>query len=88
MRLKIKNRSYRYDINRPRPRNGHKYTKYKMCLCIIIVIYIKQHLNIIWSSIQEKFIATLRLGWKNPLLIPAKLGMTSNCANTIAKQRL
>ena len=30
MRLKMKNRSHRYDINRPRPRNGHKYIKYKM----------------------------------------------------------
>ena len=25
-----KNRSDRYDINRPRPRHEHKYTKYKM----------------------------------------------------------
>ena len=30
MRLKIKNRSHRYDLNRPRSRHGHKYTKYKM----------------------------------------------------------
>ena len=28
MRLGMKNRSHRYDINRPRPRHGHKYTKY------------------------------------------------------------
>ena len=28
--LKMKNRSHRYDIDRPRPRHGHKYTKYKM----------------------------------------------------------
>ena len=32
MRLKMKNRSHRYDINRPTPRHGYKYTKYKMCL--------------------------------------------------------
>ena len=31
MRLKMKKRSHRYDINRPRPRNGHKFTKCKMC---------------------------------------------------------
>ena len=31
MRLKMKKRSHRYDINRPRPRNVHKFTKYKMC---------------------------------------------------------
>ena len=31
MRLQIKNRSHRYDINRPWPTHGrHKY-KYKMC---------------------------------------------------------
>ena len=54
MRLKIKNRSHRYDINRPRPRHGHKYTKYKMCLCILMLACIKQHVNKIWSSILEK----------------------------------
>ena len=45
MRLKIKNRSCRYNINRPRSRHGHKYTKYKMCLDIMMVICIKQHLS-------------------------------------------
>ena len=30
MRLKMKNRSHRYDINGPRPRHGRKYTKYQM----------------------------------------------------------
>ena len=30
MRLKMKNRSHRYDINRPCPRHGHKYSKNKM----------------------------------------------------------
>ena len=30
MKLKMKNRPQRYDINRPRPRNGQKYTKCKM----------------------------------------------------------
>ena len=32
LRLKMKNRSHRNDLNRPKPRYGHKYTKYKMCL--------------------------------------------------------
>ena len=45
MRLNMKNRSSRYDINRPRRRHGHKYTKYKICLDIMMVIYIKQHLS-------------------------------------------
>ena len=44
-KVKMKNRLYRYDINRPRPRHGHKYTKYKICLCIMMVISIKQHLS-------------------------------------------
>ena len=30
MKLKMKNRSLRYNINRPRPRHGSKYIKYKM----------------------------------------------------------
>ena len=41
MRLKMKSRSSRYDINRPRRRYGHKYTKYKICLDIMMVICIK-----------------------------------------------
>ena len=45
MRLKMKHRSHKYDINRTRPRHGHKYTKYKMCLSIMMVICIKQHLG-------------------------------------------
>ena len=39
MRLKIKTRSHRYDINRPRPIYGNKCTKYKICLSIIMMIY-------------------------------------------------
>ena len=45
MRLNMKNRSQRYDINRSRPRLGHKYTKYKMCLNIMMVTCIKEHLS-------------------------------------------
>ena len=29
MKMKMKNRLHRYDLNRPRPRHGHKCTKYK-----------------------------------------------------------
>ena len=32
MKMKIKNRSHIYDINRPRSSRGHKYSKYKNCL--------------------------------------------------------
>ena len=45
MRLKMKNRSQRYDINRPRPRQGHKYAKYKTCISVMMVTCIKQHLS-------------------------------------------
>ena len=50
--MKMKNRSQRYEINRPKTRHGHKSSKYKNCL--IILICIKQHLSNIWSSIHEK----------------------------------
>ena len=52
--LKMKNRSYWYDVNRPRPRHGHKYIKYKMWLNIMMTVCIKQYLSNIWSSIDEK----------------------------------
>ena len=45
MKMKMKNRSDRYDINRPRSRQEHKYSKYKKCLTIMILIYIRQHLR-------------------------------------------
>ena len=50
----MKNRSHRYDINKPRPRQGRKYTKYKMCLSMMMIVCIKKHLNNIWSSSHEK----------------------------------
>ena len=34
LRMKLKNGSHRYDIDRPRPRHGQRYTEYKMCLII------------------------------------------------------
>ena len=54
MRLKMKNRLHRYDINRPRLRHGHKYSEYKMCLSIMMLICIKQHLSDISSSVHER----------------------------------
>ena len=41
----MKNKSQKYDINRPRTRHGYKYTTYIICLSIMMVICIKQHLN-------------------------------------------
>ena len=67
MRLGIKNRSQRYDINSPRPRHRHKYAKYKMWLSIMMV---KQHLSNIWSSIHERLSNTeAELRKKKALLI-------------------
>ena len=41
MKMKMKERSQRYDINRPRARHEHKYSKYKKCLINMMLIYIK-----------------------------------------------
>ena len=45
MRVKMKNRSQRYDINKTMSIHGHKYTKYKVCLSIMMGICIKQDLG-------------------------------------------
>ena len=37
MRLKMKNKSQIYDLNRSRPRHGHRFTKCKMCLSTMMV---------------------------------------------------
>ena len=50
MRLKMKNRSQRYDICGPRLRHGHKCTKYKMRLSIMTVICI----NILCINVAYK----------------------------------
>ena len=45
MKIKIINRSHRYDINRPRSRHGHRYSKYKKCLSKMMLICIEQYLS-------------------------------------------
>ena len=45
MKIQMKNRSYRYDINRPRSRHGHKYSKCKNCLSMMMLLCIKKHLG-------------------------------------------
>ena len=64
MEMKMKNRSHRYEINRPRSRHGHKYSKYKKCLCKMMpIMYLttpKQHLKLnSWKSC-----AILGLSWE------------------------
>ena len=58
MKTKMKNRSHRYDMNRPWPKHGHKYTKYKDCPNIMMPTCIKQQLRNMWSSILEKLSST------------------------------
>ena len=38
MKVKVKNRTYRYDTNKTRPRNGYEYTKYNICLSMMRVM--------------------------------------------------
>ena len=78
MRLKIKNRSHRYDINTPRRRQGHEYTKYKMFVSILMDTCIKQHQSNIWSSVHEKAKQQWGSVEKNALLIK-KAGNQKAC---------
>ena len=41
----MKNRSQRYDINRPTSRHGHKDIKYMNGLSMVMLICIKQYLS-------------------------------------------
>ena len=52
MRLKVKNRLFGYDINKPRPKHGHKYTKYNICHNTLMLIYI---LSNILATIKARF---------------------------------
>ena len=36
IKMKMKNRSHRYDIDSPRSRYGHKYSKCKKCLSMML----------------------------------------------------
>ena len=59
MKIKMKNRSHRHDINRPSSRRAHKYSKYKKCLTMMMLIYIKQHQsNIFQVQFKKKLSKT------------------------------
>ena len=45
MKVKMKNRSHRYDTSRPRSRHGPKYGKCEECLFMMLLIYPNQHLS-------------------------------------------
>ena len=67
MKMNMKNRSHRYDINRLRPRHGHKYNKYKNCLFILMLICtIVTQKEIVWihRSLSLNFRNMLKIaGW-------------------------
>ena len=73
--MKMKNRSHRYDINRPRSRHGYRYSKYKKCLSMMMLIFIKQHQSNIWSSIHEK--VRQHWGWVEKKALPIKKACTT-----------
>ena len=41
----MKNKSHKYDINKPRSRHNHKCSKCKKSLSMMMLICIKQHLS-------------------------------------------
>ena len=53
-KIKKKNVSHWYVVNRPLSKHGLKYSRYKTCLSMIVLICNQQHLSNIWSSIHEK----------------------------------
>ena len=61
LKMKMKNRSHRYNINRCRSIHWHKYSVCKKCLTMMMLICIKQHLLKL-NSWKRK--ATLRLSSK------------------------
>ena len=78
----MKNRSHRFEINRPRPQQWHKYSYIVETISYLgylypylvlglfkmMVMYIRQRLSNIWSSIYEKC-KQHRLSWKKALVI-------------------
>ena len=66
MRMKVKNRSHRYDINRTRARCGYEYMKHKMCLSVMMVMCISKTEAKSETEFmkKEKNKKTLRLGCK------------------------
>ena len=86
MKVKKKNRSHRYNINRPTSRHMLTYTKYKKCLSMMMLVCIKQHPTNAWSSVYEK--VKEYCGWveKNVLLIKHKRVLQKT--NTLIPRKL
>ena len=82
MKIKMKSKSHRTDINRYRSSRGVNVVNIVnivniKCLSMMMLICIKQHLSNIWSWIHEK--VKQHWGWiqKKPLLISKKTYMSS-----------
>ena len=45
MKMKLKKRSRRYDINNPTSRHGRKYSKYITCLTMMMLMKFITHLS-------------------------------------------
>ena len=56
MRLKMKKRVCRYDMDNPRHRHGHKYIKYKICHSTMMVVCIQQTLATFEFKFMKKLI--------------------------------
>ena len=74
MKMKMKNGSHSYDINKPSSSRGCKYNKYKRCLTMMTLTHIKQHMKqrsneATYEAHFMKNQATLRLSGKKMLLI-------------------
>ena len=55
MKIKMKNRSHRYDIHRHSSRHGHKYSKYRRCLTMIMVLCIKVNRSVYIANRTYRF---------------------------------
>ena len=53
--MKMKNRSHRYDINRPKPR----YSTYKKSFKMLLLICIKQHIIAIFKALFMKKLSNI-----------------------------
>ena len=54
MKMKMKNKSHRYGINRLSFKHGQKSSTYTNCRVMMMLICIKQHQSNIWNSIHAK----------------------------------
>ena len=90
IKMEMKYKSHRYDINRPRSRHEHKFSKYKKCRNTMMFRCVKQHLSNIWHSIHEKSNNTdaelLKSASHKKSVIP-QFHLIFSCRNFVEKHR-